>query len=167
MRSAMPNAVFFAFSGTPIDKKNRSTYKVFGPMLDKYTSDGATLKILYEERMPELYVEGADTIDQIFERVFVDLDTNTKNKIKKQYVTKGKIAEAPARLRKICFDLVKHYTDRIQPDGYKAMLVAPSREAAVTYKRELDKLNAPPSKIIMTSHLGEKGKDGSTGTNIT
>jgi hypothetical protein len=37
---------------------------------------------------------------------------------------------------------------------------ATSREAAVTYKRELDKLNAPKSKIIMTSHLGEKGKDG-------
>ncbi|MGB8034613.1 MAG: hypothetical protein WCF03_12425, partial [Nitrososphaeraceae archaeon] len=33
MRKAMPNAVFFAFSGTPIDKKNRSTYKVFGPLL--------------------------------------------------------------------------------------------------------------------------------------
>ena len=42
------------------------------------------------------------------------------------------------------------------------MLVATSREAAVTYKKELDKVNGPPSKIIMTSHLGEKGKDGSS-----
>ena len=33
MRAAMPNAVFFAFTGTPIDKKNKSTYKVFGPLL--------------------------------------------------------------------------------------------------------------------------------------
>ena len=39
MRKAMPNAVFFAFSGTPIDKKNGSTYKVFGPLLDKYSFD--------------------------------------------------------------------------------------------------------------------------------
>ena len=38
MRAAMPNAVFFAFSGTPIDKKNRSTYRVFGPLLDKYST---------------------------------------------------------------------------------------------------------------------------------
>jgi type I restriction enzyme, R subunit len=37
MRAAMPNAVFFAFTGTPIDKKNRSTYQVFGPLLDKYS----------------------------------------------------------------------------------------------------------------------------------
>jgi type I restriction enzyme, R subunit len=42
------------------------------------------------------------------------------------------------------------------------MLVATSREAAVTYKRQLDKIGAPRSKIIMTSNLGEKGKDGSS-----
>ena len=42
------------------------------------------------------------------------------------------------------------------------MIVATSREAAVTYKRELEKLNGPISKIIMTSRLGEKGKDGSS-----
>ena len=167
MRSSMPNAVFFAFSGTPIDKKNKSTYKVFGPLLDKYSfeeskQDGATLKILYESRMPDLYVEGADSIDQIFERVFSDLDQEKKDRLKKEYVTKEKIGEAPARIRKICLDLIDHYTKRIEPNGYKAMLVATSREAAVTYKRELDKLNAPKSKIIMTSHLGEKGKDGSS-----
>lgn len=167
MRSAMPNAVFFAFSGTPIDKKNRSTYKVFGPLLDKYSfeeskQDGATLKIMYEDRMPDLYVEGADSIDHIFERVFSDLDKDTKLKLKKEYVTKEKILEAPARIRKVCLDLIDHYTTQIIPNGYKAMLVATSREAAVTYKRELDKLNAPRSKIIMTSHLGEKGKDGSS-----
>ncbi len=115
MRSAMPNAVFFAFSGTPIDKKNKSTYNVFGPLLDKYSfeeskNDGATLKIMYEDRMPDLYVEGADSIDHIFERVFSDLDQDTKHRLKKEYVTKEKISEAPARIRKICLDLVNHYS---------------------------------------------------------
>lgn len=167
MRAAMPNAVFFAFSGTPIDKKNRSTYRVFGPLLDKYSfeeskQDGATLKILYEGRMPDLYVEGDDSIDTIFERVFTDLDQETKHQLKKEHVTKEKIAEAPSRIRKICLDLVEHYTKHIQPNDYKGMVVATSREAAVTYKRELDKLYAPKSKIIMTSNLGEKGKDGTS-----
>src|SRR5829696_9246712 len=167
MRSSLPNGVFFAFTGTPIDKKNKSTYKVFGPLLDKYSfeeskQDGATLKILYESRMPDLYVEGADSINQIFERVFSDLEQEKKDRLKKEYVTKEKIAEAPARIRKICLDLIDDYTNRIEPNGYKAMLVATAREAAVAYKRELDKLNAPRSKIIMTSHLGEKGKDGTS-----
>jgi type I restriction enzyme, R subunit len=167
MRLAMPNAVFFAFSGTPIDKKNKSTYEVFGPLLDKYSfeeskQDGATLKILYESRMPDLYVEGPDKVDQIFERVFLDLDQENKDRLKKEHVTKEEIGEAPARIRKISLDLIDHYTKRIEPNGYKAMLVAASREAAVNYKRELDKLNAPKSKIIMTSRLGEGGKDGNS-----
>ena len=98
MRSAMPNAVFFAFTGTPIDKKSKSTYKVFGPLLDKYSfeeskEDGATLPILYEDRLPQVFVEGEDTI----ERVFAELDKDTKQALKKQYVTKEKISEAPAR----------------------------------------------------------------------
>jgi type I restriction enzyme R subunit len=121
MRSAMPNAVFFAFTGTPIDKKNKSTYRVFGPLLDKYSfeeskQDWATLKILYENRMPDLYVEGGDSIDHIFERVFSDLDDDKKQELKQQYVTKEKISEAPERIRKICYDLVDHYLGKIEPN---------------------------------------------------
>ena len=166
MRVAMPNAVFYAFTGTPITKtEQHHTYRVFGPLLDKYgfqesQADGATLPITYQGRMPELYVEGGDTIDEIFERVFADVESELKDRLKRQYVTKDKIAEAPSRIMRIAWDVVKHYTQHIEPNGYKAMLVAPSREAAVTYKRELDRISAPPSKIIMTSNLGERGKDG-------
>ena len=165
MRVAMPNAVFYAFTGTPITKtEQHHTYRVFGPLLDKYgfqesQADGATLPITYQGRMPELYVEGGDTIDEVFERVFADVGSELKDKLKRQYVTKDKIAEAPSRIRRIVWDVVEHYTQHIEPNGYKAMLVASSREAAVTYKRELDRINAPPSKIIMTSNLGERGKD--------
>ena len=166
MRAAMPNAVFYAFTGTPVTKTERHhTYRVFGPLLDRYgfqesQADGATLPIRYQGRMPQLYVEGGDTVDEIFERVFSDLEPELKDNLKKQYVTKEKIAEAPSRIKRIVLDLVRHYTQHIEPNGYKAMLVAPSREAAVIYKRELDRISAPASKIIMTSGLGERGKDG-------
>ncbi len=173
MRAAMPNAVFFAFSGTPIDKKDRSTYRVFGPLLDRYSfeeskDDGATLPIYYEERLPHLFIEGDDTIDQLFERMFPNLDSEKKQKLKQQYATKNKISEVPARISTICYDLVKHYegyvgTDTstdLKKDAYKAMIVTSSRDAAVLYKKELEKINGPISKIIMTSKLGETGKDG-------
>ena len=35
-----------------------------------------------KDRMPDLFVEGDETIDQIFERVFADLDKDTKQKLK-------------------------------------------------------------------------------------
>jgi type I restriction enzyme, R subunit len=55
IRAAMPNAVSFAFSCTPTDKKNKSTYRILASLHDKYSFeeskvDGATLKILYENR---------------------------------------------------------------------------------------------------------------------
>jgi len=166
MREALPNGTFFAFTGTPIDKKEKSTYRVFGPLLDRYSfeeskADGATLPIKYEGRMADLFVEGEDeTIEQVFDRIFSDHPKDIKDKLKKQYVTKEKISEAPSRIKKICLDIIDHFTKDVQPNGFKAMLVATSRQAAVTYKKELDNLNGPPSKIIMTGHLGEKGSDG-------
>ena len=89
MRKAIPNAVFYAFTGTPIDKRDRSNYRVFGPLIDKYgflesQADGATLPIKYDGRLPELFVEGGETIDEIFERIFSDLDKEMKDKLKKQ-----------------------------------------------------------------------------------
>lgn len=169
MRITMPNAIFFGFTGTPIDKEDKNTYRVFGPLLDKYgfkesQDDGSTLPILYEGRMPKLYIEGGDTIEQLYDRIIGQdplIDKPTNENLKNRYITKEKIAEAPSRIRQITLDLLDHYKKHIEPNGYKAMIVAQSREAAVIYKKELDKINAPPSKIIMTSEPGESGKDGS------
>ena len=167
MRATMPNAVFFAFTGTPIDKKNRSIYKRFGPLIDKYSfeeskKDGTTLKIKHVGRLPELAVEGGNSLNEIFDRLFSNLSNADQAKLKSKYVNKSKIAEAPARIQAICKDIVNHYTTHIEMNGYKAMIVASSREAAVIYKRELDKIDAPPSIIIMDSKPDEVGKDGTS-----
>ena len=66
------------------------------------------------------------------------------------------------RIKKIVLDIIEHYTKYIAPNGYKAMIVASSREAAVVYKRELDRLHAPPSKIVMDQKIGDTGKDKKT-----
>lgn len=167
MRKAMPNGVFFAFTGTPIDKKNKNTYKRFGPLIDKYSfeeskKDGTTIKVKHVERLPELAIEGGNSLDEIFDRLFGDLPKAEQAKLKSKYARKSKIAEAPARIREICKDIVKHYQTHIEMNGYKAMIVASSREAAVIYKRELDKIGAPPSRIIMDSKPDEIGKDGAS-----
>lgn len=168
MDKAMPNGIYFGFSGTPIDKKDKSTYKVFGDLIDKYgfeesKADGATIPIKYVGRLSNLFVEGDETIDVLFDRIIgseQNMTPELKEQLKKEYVTKAKIAEAPQRIKKIAFDIVEHYTNNIQDNGYKAMIVASSREAAVLYKEELDRLKAPSSKIIMDLKIGETGKDG-------
>ena len=73
--------------------------------------------------LPELYVEGPETLDEIFDRVFVDLDGEVKAKLKQKYASKSSLAEAPERIKKICDQIVHHYKTTIEPDGFKAMIV--------------------------------------------
>ena len=159
MRTALPNAVFFAFTGTPLIK-NSKTRQVFGDYVDTYKiseseADGATIPIYYDGRLNELHVEG-ETVNKAFDRITKDYDKETKMLAMKKHANKTAIANSPARIKKICLDILDHYENTIKPNGLKAMIVAPSRAAAVTYKEELDKLNGPESRIIMTSMPKDK-----------
>jgi type I restriction enzyme R subunit len=154
LRKALPNACFFGFTGTPIDKKDRSTLQTFGGYIDTYTieqavADGATVPIFYESRLPELRILG-NTLDAIFERVFTDRSVEEREAIKKKYANEASIAGAPKRVEAICLDIIEHYTKFIQPNGFKAQIVAVSRETAVLYKETLDRLNAPQSAVIIS-----------------
>jgi len=154
LRAALPNAVFFGFTGTPIDKKDRSTISTFGAYIDQYTieqavKDEATVPIFYESRMADLHIIG-QSLDQIFDRVFADRTEEERAAIKQKYATEQAIAEAPRRIEAICLDLIDHYTKFIEPGGFKAQLVTPSRKAAVAYKAKLDELNGPTSAVVMS-----------------
>ncbi|WP_437304283.1 type I restriction endonuclease subunit R [Sorangium sp. So ce388] len=154
MRKALPNAAFFGFTGTPIDKKDRSTLSTFGPYIDTYTieqavADGATVPIFYEGRLPSLRIIG-NTLDALFDRVFADRSTEEREAIKKKYANEQTLAGAPRRVETICLDLIDHHAKAIQPGGFKAQIVASSRDNAVLYKETLDRLHGPPSAIIIS-----------------
>ena len=155
MRQALPNACFLGFTGTPIDKKDRSTLRTFGPYIDTYTieqavHDKATVPIFYESRLPELQIIG-QTIDKVFDHVFADRTEDERAAIKQRFATESAIAGAPRRIEAICLDLIDHFTKFIAPNRFKAQVVTTSRHAAVTYKEALDRLNGPESALIMSS----------------
>ncbi len=159
MRAALPNACFLGFTGTPIEKNDRSTPRVFGSYIHKYTiqqavNDGATVPIFYESRLPELRVEG-DTLDAVFERAFDDLDKRELTATRNKFATVDAIAGAPKRIERICLDLVDHFEKYIQPNGFKAQIVACTRDAAVTYMEMLEKIGAPPAVLIMSSSYND------------
>ena len=162
MRAALPNATFFAFTGTPIDKEERSTFGVFGPYLHKYTlersvADRSTLEIFYEARELERFgIEGRD-LDVLEARLLGEYPLEEREAIKRKLGTWEKaLAAAPKRINAVALDLVEHFETAIRPNGFKAQLVASSREAAVRYKRALDKIpGAPESAVLMTSGLDD------------
>ena len=155
MRQALPNACFLGFTGTPIDKKDRSTLRTFGSYIDTYTieqavQDKATVPIFYESRLADLQIIG-QTIDQVFDRVFADRSEEERAVIKRRFATEQEIACAPRRIEAICLDLLEHFNQFIAPNGFKAQVVATSRHAAVSYKETLDRLNGPESALIMSA----------------
>lgn len=155
MRTALPNACYLGFTGTPIDKEDKSTTRTFGPYIDKYTieqavEDGATVPIFYEARMTHLHVEG-ETLDQLFDRKFREYDEETRERIKKKYANEEAIVASPQRIKQIVLDIINHYETHIQPNGFKAQIVAVTREAAVTYKEYLDELSDIESRVIISA----------------
>ncbi|MFH1287156.1 MAG: type I restriction endonuclease subunit R [bacterium] len=154
MRQVLPNACFLGFTGTPIDKNDRSTIQTFGPYIHTYTieqavQDEATVPIFYEGRLPDVHVQG-ENLDIIFDRYFQDYNENEREEIKKKYITEEIIGLASTRIETICLDIIEHYEKFIMPNGFKAQIVTSSREAAIIYKETLDKLNSPSSAILIS-----------------
>ena len=151
--TALPNAPRIAFTGTPLIRSQKTT-ETFGSYIDTYTieeavKDGATVQILYEGREPAVKVTG-DSLDSLFDEYFKDRTSEDKEAIKRKFGTDKAVLEAPQRIRRVCIDIVKHYREHIQPNGFKAMIVTSSRSAAITYKEQLDELEAPRSTVIIS-----------------
>ena len=159
MRRALPNASFFAFTGTPLDKRDRNTYRHFSPTgeryLDSYTiknaeDDRQIVPVKYESRMARLQVVGK-TLDQLFDDLFHDKTEDEKALLKRRYGNIHTLSKAGRRIELVARDIVEHFNQKIRPNGFKAQLVASDRATAIQYKRELDKLiDSERSEVVIT-----------------
>jgi len=170
MRDILQNAFFFAFTGTPISKKQRSTYEEFSYppeefYLDKYfitdsIEDGFTVQIAYQPRLEKDVHLKKDTLKILMEVEDEELPEEKKKeiqeKVKKRLNLKEVYYKNKERIEKIAKDIAEHFKENV--DGkFKAMVVAGSREACVYYKKELDKhLPKDYSEVVMTYVEKEK-----------
>ena len=157
LSQTLPNAVLVGFTGTPIDKSfRRSTMRRFGPLIDAYTiresvQDGATVEILYEARLPDLAIQGAETLDKLFDTLFSEETEAHKEEIKKRFANRETVAGAEQRIQMIALDIADHFKTKVKPNGFKAQVVAPSRLAAVRYAKYLNDFHVRAYPIITTS----------------
>ncbi len=134
----IPNAARIGYTGTPIDK----TERVFGDYIDKYTmrqsiEDGVTLEIVYEGRTHNAEVSDEAAMDVAFQDVFSDYNLHERLAIL-GYGSRDAYLESKATIEAKAKDMVAHYVTHVFPNGYKAQIVATSREAAVRYKDYVD-----------------------------
>ncbi|MFW6029313.1 MAG: type I restriction endonuclease subunit R, partial [Halanaerobiales bacterium] len=138
LERGLPNATKIGYTGTPIDK----TEKVFGEYIDKYTmrqsiEDGVTLEIVYEGRTHNAEVKDPIGMDVAFQDVFSDYNLKQRLEIL-GYGSRDAYLEAEPTIAAKAQDMIKHYLTHVFPNGYKAQVVATSREAAVRYKKYID-----------------------------
>jgi type I restriction enzyme, R subunit len=151
---AMPNAARVAYTGTPIDK----TEVTFGDYIDKYTmrqsiEDGTTLEIVYEGRTHNAELPDREGMDLRFEDVFSEYRLSERLQIL-GYGAREAYLEAKDTIKAKALDLIDHYTQYVFPDGFKAQVVAVSREAATRYKTYIDEaLGAKVAELEMTNPL--------------
>lgn len=138
LERALPNATRIGYTGTPTDR----TEEVFGEYIDKYTmresiDDGVTVEIVYEGRTHNAEIADKEKADASFADVFSDYTLLERLQIlgfgsRDAYLDAEKTIEAKAK------DMVAHYVQHVFPNGFKAQVVANSREAAVRYKTALE-----------------------------
>ncbi len=166
MRAALPNAFLFGLTGTPINKRDRNTFWAFGAEEDPkgYLSrygfeesirDGATLKLHFEARLIELRIDKA-AIDEAYANITGSLSEEDQANLAKQAAKMAILVKAPKRISAVVADIAKHYQEKIEPNNFKAQIVAFDRESCVLFKNELDKhLPTEASEIVMTVGQGD------------
>ena len=152
---AIPNAAKIGYTGTPIEK----TERVFGDYIDKYTmrqsiDDGVTLEIVYEGRTHDAEVSDQQGMDKAFADVFSDYNLQQRLEVL-GYGSRDAYLEAESTIEAKAKDMVDHYLAHVFPNGYKAQVVATSREAAVRYKKHIDAaLGATVAELAKSNPIG-------------
>jgi len=168
MRDALPNAFLFGLTGTPINKAERNTFWAFGADEDeqgymtRYTfqdsiRDKATLPLHFEPRLLNVHVD-RDLIDAEFDQMTEHLSEDDRTSLVKEAAKMSAFLKSPARIETIVKDIVKHFQEKIDSQGFKAQIVTPDRYACDLYKQELDKILPSEASAVVIS-TGGKGED--------
>ena len=153
MRKALPNAFFFGFTGTPIDKMDKNTHRNFGLLpngkieryMDLYNiksaiDDGATVPVHYQLRNRKWHLD-TEHIDELIDLEYDHLSDEEMDALKEKSSSYGKtFMMNPKRLRAVAEDICSHYKAYIEPNGFKAQVVAFSREACAIIKGHIDEI---------------------------
>jgi len=135
MRTALPNASFLAFTGTPLIIGEEKTRQVFGEYISVYdfqqsVADGATVPLYYENRIPELQLVN-ENLNEDMECLLeaAELDEAQEKKLEREFAREYHLITRDDRLERVAKDLVEHFTGR----GFqgKGMMICIDKSTAI------------------------------------
>lgn len=168
LQNVLPNARRFAFTGTPIPK----THQEFGVKkdegaqeyyLDKYgiqdaIEDGATVPIRYTFGPQEWFLD-KDKLKAGYDEITADLTEDEKRLVEKRVQAWKVFLKHEDRIAVLAKDIAEDFRDVVEPQGYKAQVVACDKEACVLYYNELLKyFDRSELTIIFSTGNYEEGE---------
>ena len=135
MRSALPRALFLAFTGTPLIAAEERTREVFGDYVSIYdfqqsVEDGATVPLFYENRTPELRLENPNLNEDIYTLIeAAQLDEEQEQRLEQELGRQYHLLTRDERLETVAKDIVQHFLGR----GFqgKAMVISIDKATAL------------------------------------
>ncbi|WP_419598452.1 type I restriction endonuclease subunit R, partial [Thiolapillus sp.] len=152
MRTALPNASFIAFTGTPLIVGEEKTREVFGDYVSVYdfrqsVEDGATVPLYYENRIPELQLTN-ENLNEDMEALLeaAELDEAQEKKLEREFARQYHLITREDRLEAVAKDIVQHFFSRGFPG--KAMVISIDKATALRmydkvqkyWKKEMSRL---------------------------
>lgn len=146
LRAVLPNAQRFAFTGTPIPKTHRE-FGIKGEdgkieyYLDKYSvidaiNDGATRPIKYTLGPSQWFLD-KENLKKGYEELTAELEEEQKRQVEKAVQPWKTLMKKRERIEVLAADMAKDFKERLEPQGFKAQVVAIDKEACVLYYKEL------------------------------
>lgn len=170
LKSVLPNAKRFAFTGTPIPK----THQEFGVAkergehehyLDRYSikdaiDDGATVPIRYTFGRQEWFLD-KEKLKQGYEEITAELSDEEKRLVERRTQAWKAFLKHPERIEVLAKDIAEDFRSVVEPQGYKAQIVACDKEACVLYFNEFVEkgyFDRSEIAIIFSSGSNEEGE---------
>lgn len=168
LQAVLPNAKRFAFTGTPIPK----THREFGIKdengkieyyLDKYSvidaiNDGATKPIKYTLGPSQWFLD-KENLKKGYEEITADLEEDQKRQVEQKVQPWKTLMKKHERISVLAANIAKDFKERLEPQGFKAQVVAIDKEACVLYYNELLKyFDKSELQIIFSTGQYETGE---------
>ncbi|MGB9986201.1 type I restriction endonuclease subunit R [Salarchaeum japonicum] len=148
--AALPNCYHFGFTGTPVREgereKDKNTFREFSPdgedYLHRYSvkqgiEDGLILPVYFTLRHEMEWEIDEAGLDEEFEERFQGMTTDEKREFIRDNVNATTLAEIEPRVDRAVNEIDHHYTEHVEPNGWKGMVVTPSRRSAAMYGERL------------------------------
>ena len=166
LQRALPNALKIGFTGTPIEKEDKSTTQVFGDVIASYkisdaVRDRATVEITCQSRLVQLHLLNK-MIGVDFNKITDELDTGVVERLSKKWSELKMILEDPDRLDVIAKDLIHHFTEKNKVLKGKAMLASSTKLAAARYADIISKIPSAPKCTCIISGVAQKPPDNAS-----